>query len=104
MANNDIYDYYDQMDSEEEREEADEGEGERARKRYVRDREDPMQHYSEEEFVRRYRFTKAVVLNILLPVVQHQITAQNMRGLPVAPILQLLICLRFYATGNFQVS
>lgn len=25
------------------------------------------------------------------------------RGLPIPPILQLLICLRFYATGNYQV-
>lgn len=27
----------------------------------------------------------------------------NNRGLPISPVLQLLICLRFYATASFQL-
>ncbi|XP_036144686.1 putative nuclease HARBI1 [Monomorium pharaonis] len=36
----------------------------------------------------------------LLPLVVNSLT--NMRGLSIEPVIQLLICLRFYATASFQ--
>ncbi|KAJ8983163.1 hypothetical protein NQ317_016262 [Molorchus minor] len=38
----------------------------------------------------------------VLPLISDRLTKINNRGLPFAPLIQLLVCLRFYATGNFQ--
>lgn len=39
----------------------------------------------------------------LLPLVEEGLAKINNRGLPISPVLQLLICLRFYATASFQL-
>lgn len=40
-----------------------------------------------------------------MPLVYNEMEAENsMRGLPIPPLLKLLAVLRFYGTGNFQVS
>ncbi|KMQ90238.1 nuclease harbi1 [Lasius niger] len=39
----------------------------------------------------------------LLPKVEEDLAKINNRGLPIAPVLQLLVCLRFYATASFQL-
>lgn len=72
-------------------------------KRYIRDAMNPFTAYREHEFHVRYRFSKNCVMNGLLPLVVESLTKPDMRGLPIDPVIQLLICLRFYATGNFQV-
>ncbi|KAJ8939923.1 hypothetical protein NQ314_010947 [Rhamnusium bicolor] len=71
--------------------------------RYIRDGENPLEFYEDVEFRKRYRFSKHVVTNVILPLILDglQIGINN-RGLPVSPLIKLLICLRFYATGNFQ--
>ncbi|KAJ8931226.1 hypothetical protein NQ314_015898 [Rhamnusium bicolor] len=73
-------------------------------KRYIRDGENPLEFYEDVEFRKRYRFSKHVVTNVILPLILDglQIGINN-RGLPVSPLIKLLICLRFYATGNFQL-
>lgn len=76
----------------------------RREKRYVRDAINPFTAYHEDEFRIRYRFSKESVMHGLLPLVIDGLTKPDMRGLPIEPIVQLLICLRFYATGSFQVS
>lgn len=73
-------------------------------KRYVRDAIDPFTAYREHEFHIRYRFSKECVMYGLLPLVRDDLTKPDMRGLPIEPVIQLLICLRFYATSSFQVS
>ena len=73
-------------------------------KRYIRNMENPLEFYSEGDFRDRYRFTKNTVVNTILPLVSDGLIKVNNRGLPFSPIIQLLTCLRFYATGNFQVS
>jgi len=73
-------------------------------KRYIRDKENPVEFYSEKEFRSRYRFSKAMVVEVLLPLIVHRFVRVNNRGLPISPLIQLLTCLRFYATGSFQVS
>lgn len=63
-------------------------------KRYVRDAINPFTAYCEHEFHIRYRFSKESVMHGLLPLVIDGLTKPDMRGLPIDPVLQLLICLR----------
>jgi len=76
----------------------------RAPKRYIRDWIDPFQFYNNKEFKRRFRFNKNTVIYGILPKIEEGLACINNRGLPILPVLQLLICLRFYAIGSFQVS
>jgi hypothetical protein len=44
-------------------------------RRYIRDADNPLVYYNDNEFRRRYRFYKESVLNILMPLVMiHQIS------------------------------
>lgn len=72
-------------------------------KRYLRDIENPVEFYTEEQFCSRYRFRKATVVDFILPLIEEPLIKVNNRGLPFTPLVQLLISLRFYATGNYQV-
>lgn len=73
----------------------------RVARRRFRDRLNPMELFSDREFLARYRFSKATVAS-LLEMLPLEASASN-RGLPVPPMLQLLIALRFYGAGTFQV-
>ncbi|XP_069702656.1 putative nuclease HARBI1 [Periplaneta americana] len=75
----------------------------RAPKRYLRNVMNPFEFYNDIEFKRRFRFHKRTVLDLILPKIERTLAKPNQRGLPVPPVLQLLICLRFYATGSFQI-
>ncbi|KAH7963569.1 hypothetical protein HPB52_021645 [Rhipicephalus sanguineus] len=59
-------------------------------RRTLKDRLNPMEAYDEHEFLCRYRFTKS---------------AENADGrkFPLPPLMQLLIALRFYGAGTFQL-
>lgn len=76
---------------------------ERMPKRYVRDAHNPLEWWNEIEFRKRYRFSKNTVINFIQPLVVDALHKDSRRGLPISPLLQVLCCLRFYATGNFQV-
>ncbi|KAG0433728.1 hypothetical protein HPB47_019630 [Ixodes persulcatus] len=67
----------------------------------VRDRENPMERYNDGQFLARYRFTKET-LRELLAMLPLQVSADN-RSLPLPPMLQLLVTLRFYGAGAFQI-
>ena len=71
-------------------------------RRYIRDADNPLEFYNENQFVKRYRFSKNTVSESILPLVQFR-KQRTQRGLPLPPILQILCALRFYATGDFQV-
>ncbi|XP_071577363.1 putative nuclease HARBI1 [Temnothorax nylanderi] len=75
----------------------------RAPKRYIRDNQNPFEFFNEQEFKKRFRFSKDSVIFGILPLVEEGLAKINNRGLPISPILQLLICLRFYATASFQL-
>jgi len=81
----------------------------RARKTYKRNNYiniDPINFYSDSEFIRRFRLTKQIFLNILMPMVfteQERQIHTDLRGLPVNKMWKVLIALRFYATGCYQV-
>lgn len=76
----------------------------RVPKRYLRDYQNPFEFYNESEFKQRFRFSKNSVMFGILPSVEEGLAKINNRGLPISPILQLLICLRFYSTASFQVN
>lgn len=69
--------------------------------RYLRDVQDP---YTCDNFKKRYRFSQDVVKSVILPLIYQGLTKPDNRGHPIAPELQILVCLRFYATASFQVS
>lgn len=62
------------------------------------DRLNPTEHLSDDEFLARYRFIPKSAMGPL-PL---DAIARN-RALPLPPMLQLLIGMRFYGTGTFQV-
>ncbi|KAJ4425669.1 hypothetical protein ANN_27865 [Periplaneta americana] len=72
------------------------------RKRYIRDKDYPMEFYNDIKLKKRSRFDKETVLEIARLFEDH-LTKLNNRGLPVPPLIQLLTALRFHATGNFQL-
>ncbi|XP_050024566.2 putative nuclease HARBI1 [Dermacentor andersoni] len=65
------------------------------------DRGNPMEFYEDDMFFARYRFTKGTVRELLafLPIEAND----DYRGLPLPPMLQLLVTLRFYGAGTFQI-
>lgn len=71
-------------------------------KRYIRNCENPIEFYEDIPFKKRYRFSKRAVVVILLPLIHNELQRNN-HGLPISPLMQLLITLRFYATSSFQV-
>jgi len=75
----------------------------RLTKRYIRDWVNPLEFFEDVSFRKRYRFSKGAVIEILLPIVNDRLRRLNNRGLPISPLMQLLITLRFYATSSFQV-
>jgi len=76
----------------------------RLAKRYIRDWENPMEFFEDVLFRQKYRFSKGTVIEILLSLVNAQLRQLSNRGLPISPLMQLLITLRFYATSSFQVN
>ncbi|XP_036143392.1 uncharacterized protein LOC118645789 [Monomorium pharaonis] len=75
----------------------------RIRKRYIRDGQNPFEFYNNLQFKKRYRFDKDSILYGILPKIEEGLAKINNRGLPISPVIQLLICLRYYATASFQL-
>ncbi|XP_063222184.1 putative nuclease HARBI1 [Bacillus rossius redtenbacheri] len=75
----------------------------RLRKRYIRDARNPFEWWADNEFIKRYRFSKHAVMHVILPQIVPAILHNSNRGLPLAPVRKLLLCLRFYATASYQI-
>ncbi|XP_011268108.2 putative nuclease HARBI1 [Camponotus floridanus] len=74
------------------------------RKQYtVRPRPDLFNEYDNIEFLRRFRFRKRTVQMILI-LIKQRIRSKTDRNHAVSPLHQLLLTLRFYATGTYQVA
>lgn len=71
------------------------------RPKIFQSRKHPLDLYSEEEFQRRYRFTRKTFYYVL-GIFRDDIEATGNRGDPVPVEDRLLITLRYYATGSFQ--
>jgi len=76
----------------------------RVPKRYIRDGQNPFEFFNDWEFKRRFRFSKNSIMFGIFPLIEEGLAKTNNRGLPISPIIQLLICLRFYSTASFQVN
>ncbi|KAG0418293.1 hypothetical protein HPB47_004977 [Ixodes persulcatus] len=74
----------------------------RWRPRQVRLRDDPFYQYDDVDFITRFRLSKDATIR-LLSRIEHVIAFDGLRNCPLSPINQLLVALRFYATGTFQV-
>lgn len=77
-------------------------ENERVPRRKIRDLLNPVECYDCEEFSRRYRFNKETAIRLsekIEPAIRHGTD----RNAAVPPLLQLLISLRFYDSGCFQM-
>jgi len=66
-----------------------------------RQRQNPMDIYTNDEFVRRYRFSKDTTM-YLVDLVREDLERPTLRSCSLPVIIQLCIALQFYATGTFQ--
>ena len=71
------------------------------RQRVFRDRLNPMEAYSDFDFIARYRITKYMFVDLLnkISIKLHRSTARSHSN---APTTQLAVALQFLATGTFQ--
>ena len=70
------------------------------RERIIRDRTNPLSIYDDSEFIARFRFTKATVI-ALNEMTDCPLAHIQMKGNSVSLLLQVLVVLRFNATGKF---
>lgn len=71
--------------------------------RVLRDAQNPLEALSEMEFSRAFRFSKSTVQDIL-KMLSYGLAKNTNRGQPVSPMYELLITLRFLATGSYQTK
>ena len=67
---------------------------------YSRELEDPLNHYSEEEFRSRYRFGREGI-NFILELLSQEIAPSTKRSHSLSATEQVLVTLRFLASGSF---
>ena len=66
------------------------------------ERFDPLEYYDENEFVDRFRFTKTEIRR-LEGLIWHRQEAEHVnKGTNTTPMEQLLVTMRYLATGCFQ--
>ncbi|XP_025106067.1 putative nuclease HARBI1 [Pomacea canaliculata] len=70
------------------------------RERVFRDRNHPLDRYNDEELYKKFRFTRLHILQ-LTDEIAAAVELSNRRG-ALSPVLQVLLALRFYATGSFH--
>ncbi|GFO47177.1 low quality protein: putative nuclease harbi1 [Plakobranchus ocellatus] len=71
------------------------------RPRIMRDRSNPLDFMNDVDLHCKFRFVRADILSIIA-LIHDVINYENQRGLALSSSLQVLIALRFYATGGFQ--
>ena len=69
-------------------------------KRVIRDRLNPLEVYTDDELFERYRFRRATIVFLLDMIGRDLLDSSRNNALP--PMLQLFVCLRFFATGAFH--
>ncbi|KAL4715302.1 hypothetical protein ACJJTC_010872 [Scirpophaga incertulas] len=73
------------------------------KERTVRSRPDHFNMWNSKDFHRRFRLMKESVQD-LLSLIEDKIKHKTQRNQCIPPMLQLLITLRFYATGSFYIT
>lgn len=69
--------------------------------RIFRDRENPLDHLNDEKLLQEYRFDRRAIYEIA-NILECDIDPVTQRNHSIPAVLQLLIALRFFATGCFQ--
>lgn len=72
----------------------------RPSKRVIRDRLNPLEAYTDDELFERYRFRQVSVVYLLNLIGGTLLESTRNNALP--PMLQLFVCLRFFATGAYH--
>lgn len=72
------------------------------RERHFRDRFDPLQNFDALELYRRFRFDRDGIL-FITDIVKDDISPATARNHSLPPHLQVMIALRYYATGKMQL-
>ncbi|KAF2905178.1 hypothetical protein ILUMI_01005 [Ignelater luminosus] len=75
----------------------------RRRPRISRMRRSPFHTYNEEEFKNRFRLSKHFV-RFILDLIRNRIKPLTARNKSISAMNQLLITLRFYACGTYQIN
>lgn len=70
------------------------------RNRIFRDRSNPFDKFDDVELFRKFRFRRMDIIAIT-DSIQDELAHPNRRG-ALTPLLQVLVALRFYASGTFQ--
>ncbi|XP_061174870.1 putative nuclease HARBI1 [Saccostrea echinata] len=68
--------------------------------RRLQDRSNPLESLTEEEIFMRYRF-KSVTIFFICSLIENQLEHPTKRSSALPPLLQVLLALRFFATGAF---
>ncbi|XP_062598669.1 putative nuclease HARBI1 [Saccostrea cucullata] len=68
--------------------------------RRMQDRTNPLESLTEEEIFSRYRFRSATIM-FICGVLENGLKHKTKRSSPLPTLLQVLLALRFYATGAF---
>uniref|UniRef100_A0A1Y1MXR4 Nuclease HARBI1 n=1 Tax=Photinus pyralis TaxID=7054 RepID=A0A1Y1MXR4_PHOPY len=71
----------------------------------VKERKDHFAECTDKEFYDRFRFSKNIVRNVILPAIGHVFQHEHLLQYhEIDPLNQLLITLRFYACGSFYIT
>ncbi|KAJ4447341.1 hypothetical protein ANN_09345 [Periplaneta americana] len=71
--------------------------------RWLKERATYFEDYDDSDFVTHFRLSKTSALSVL-SMIEHNLEFTTNRNQAVSPINQLLLALRFYATGGDQLS
>ena len=71
--------------------------------RALRDRINPFEEFTDEEFKNRYRLYTETALS-LVNLIADELQLSTTKNKFVPPFLQIAIAMRFYAKGNFQIT
>ena len=74
----------------------------RADRIFRREIDDVLLYYSDEELVRRYRFGQQTI-RYITRLIEDEISPATNRNQPVSPIQQVLITLRYLASGSLLI-
>ncbi|XP_063894763.1 putative nuclease HARBI1 [Helicoverpa armigera] len=99
----DVFEQIDDAAIEEERQALNYINPDQRKDRVVKGRPDNFNTWDDREFWRRFRLKKQTV-ELLLSLIQDKIEHNTERNQCVPPMHQLLLALRFYATGTFYVT
>ena len=72
------------------------------RNRLLRDYDNPLDYLDDFDIVRKYRLSRPMILN-LCNMFQNDLQRPTMRSRSFSVSLQIMVALRFYATGSFQL-